>query len=229
MWTPVAVIRCSRCGKAFERTAHQVQVCPNCGLRAPLVDAAAEPLIPQDVRGRPRRALVVLLLTFLLHVVFWPLYLLQTFRPLDKQHGRFHPMAWWGWSCIPLLGAFLGIPYAWIGLVRLQRSRRARGLRRGLGPFWFTLVAVLGPLAAIGFVAWKVGTANLTDGALWGKTLSDWTVALEALAIFSFTPAVALALATSSANALWRAIYAERGESWPWRGGPGETDIPVSP
>lgn len=183
--------------------------------------------MPEEVVGKPRRAWLVLLLTLLLQVVFWPLYLLFTFRAFDKQHGRNHPIGFWIPAVVPLAGVFLAIPYAWMELWRLQQSRRARGQRKGIGPFGFILVTVVGPLAALGWLVYLLGTqdgaVSFDFAAVTGKAAGDTLAALAVWkyvalgALWSFTPALALALATASANKLWRAIYAERGESWPWR------------
>lgn len=223
----MALVRCSKCGKAFERTPHVEQVCPHCGLRAPVV-GGEDAVMPETVVGKPQRAIVVFLLTLLVQPVFWPLYLLLTFRPLDRQHGRDPETGPWVASLVPVLGLWFGLPYAWTGLRRLKRSRAARGLRRGIGPFWFGLAGLLLPLGAIGYLVYVVGTGNDTsaafDGGLLGKAsgydvlghLAAWQY-LAAGAAYLLPPAIVLAIATASANGLWRAIYEERGEAWPWR------------
>jgi hypothetical protein len=247
--TPEAV-RCPRCGKLFAPTQQRLQTCPVCKLEGPMVPADAG-LIPDTVVGKPRRAALVFLLTWLpiLHFGFWPTFLWQTFRPLDRQHGREHPTVAWAHSTLPLLGVFLALPYAFMGLRRLKRSRKARGLRKGIGGLTFTLVAILTPLAAMAYAGWLVGihpdrdgafdfepdhfdAARLTDGEVWGATFwseADWLESTLVLVLWGLSPAIALALAAASANKLWRAIYDERGEAWPWRKGAEETEVPVSP
>ena len=242
-------MRCPKCGKAFERTSHQVQVCPNCGLRAPTVPVD-DRIMPEGVVGKPHRPWAIFVLGWLpvLHFVFWPLYLLLTFRPLDKQHGRDHPIGGWLPSAVPFVGVFAAIPYAWMELWRLQRSRRARGLRSGLGPFWFILVTIITPLAALGYAVWLQGThpestgpfdvdpehfdaARLTDWGTYADTFyntADWVAVGLLLALWGLTPAFALARAAASANALWRHIYDERGEAWPWRTESEETELPAA-
>ena len=220
------LVRCPRCGKGFERTEHVLQVCPNCGLRAPTT-APGERVMPEGVVGKPRRAWVVALLTFLVQIVFWPLYLILLFRPLDKQHGRNHPIGAWLPSIVPALGLVLAIPYAWMGLRRLQRSRKARGLSRGIGPFWFIVGGIVPALGAIGFGVYAIGTggdltasfdaANLSKANAYA-TLPIWQQLVANLG-FLLPPAIVLAFAAASANKLWKEIYAERGEAWPWRTG----------
>lgn len=182
--------------------------------------------MPESLVGKPRRAWVVFLLTFLLQPIFWPLYLLLTFRSLDKQHGRDHPIGWWVPSIVPSLGLLLAIPYAWMELWRLHRSRRARGLRKGIGPFAFIVITLVGPLAALGYYAYIQATGNgahAFDAADLTSMLAPATWQLVVIqALWALTPALALALVTASANRLWRHIYDEKGEAWPWRG-PSET------
>lgn len=168
--------------------------------------------------GKPRRALVAFLLTFLVQPVFWPLYLLLTFRPLDKQHGRFHPMAWWIGAALPYVGLLAGTTYNWIGLVRLQRSRRARGLKSGIGPFWFLVVNLAGPLAAIGYALhYAYSYTGIARRASWEAFFADPLALSIATLLFLLTPAIAVALTVASANGLWRMVYDEKGEMWPWR------------
>jgi hypothetical protein len=203
-----------------------MQVCPNCGLRAPTVPAD-QPILPEGVVGKPHRAWLVLLSTWLLQPVFWPLYLWFTFQPLDKQHNREHPILAWIITVVPLLGVFLGIPYAWMGLKRLQRSRRARGLKRGLGPWTFLLVSVPLQLGTLGLAALLVASEGdlsagfdfslLFDGAAYETFLNLEAWHYAALVGGLLGPAVALAWAAASANKLWHAIYEEKGEAWPWR------------
>lgn len=177
------------------------QVCPHCGLRAEVVPPD-QPIMPEGVVGKPRRAALTFLANILplVDFILWPLMLLGIFRPLDKQHGRFHPMAAWVTALIPLAaaGVFLvlaalgmvawlfaplaaglvmlfAIPYSWTGLRRLQRSRRARGITSGIGVFWFHLLAVLPSLAALGGAFYLVGTGGKLDGTFTAGLLNPYS------------------------------------------------------
>jgi len=149
--------------------------------------------MPEGVVGKPRRAAWVLLANLLpvVDFVLWPLFLLGIFRPLDKQHGRFHPMAAWvtalvplfaaavflvlaalgmvAWLFAPLVAGFMvlfALPYSWTGLRRLQRSRRARGISSGIGVFWFHLIAILPALGALGFAFYLVAAGGELGGTI---------------------------------------------------------------
>lgn len=233
------LVRCPRCGKAFERTEHVLQVCPNCGLRAPTTEPG-ERVMPEGVVGKPRRAWVVGVLTLVVQVVFWPLHLILLFRPLDKQHGRNHPIGAWLASIVPALGLVLAIPYAWMGLRRLQRSRKARGLSRGIGPFWFIVGGIVPALASVGFAVYALGTqgdlaaydtfdtGHLANPLQTLPELPMWQQLVIHLGFF-LPPAIVLGFAAASANKLWKEIYAERGEAWPWRTGVPDASEPATP
>jgi hypothetical protein len=174
---PKVALQCPKCTRTVIVPGDAPSiVCPTCafeGARAPgeWERANLDDLRPgrqHEIHGRPRDTATVLLLTVGTLGIYGLVYAYKAFRELDAQHGRLH--ATW-WYLYGLFGLLLVVPglvilhvYWCIELRRLQTYRKARGLRRRIGPLGYSLWVLLVPV--VGFVV-AIGLVNQSIAEVW--------------------------------------------------------------
>lgn len=214
-------LKCPRCGKRFPRQPGEDQVCPACAFRATV---AGQVPSREGVTGRPRRAWVALLLGLVTLGIHGAYLRFKLFDELDKQHARPGGLAAWILSFLPGVGLIFYMIHTGTHLRRLQDYRRARGLRRGLGPFGYLVLSLPGNIVFYGVLV-----ANYVDPSLF-KAFGDyktnylsfatWLPPVEvlggAIVLWLVLRLMATLITVRSCAKLWRRIYDEHGEIWPW-------------